>query len=438
MTRTFLLLTLLFFSLAPARSQGYSYWGLGDTTDFVGNAHIGGTVLAGGGGDNDDAMTWMLNRAGGGDVVVIRVSGSDGYNSYFFSELGVSVHSVETIRFDDATAATDSFVIQKIRGAELLFIAGGDQYDYYQFWKDSPIESAINYLIQEKKVTVGGTSAGMAILGGVYYTPSSGSLTAEQALANPFHPYVDILGRGDFIDAPYLENVVTDTHYDQRDRPGRHMIFLARIAADFGVRGYGIACNEYTAVCIDTVGIATVYGEYPEYPDIAYFLKTNCQADFAPETLTAGQALTWDRGQAAVKVYQALGKTDGSTTFDLNDWESGTGGEWQSWYVVNGVLSQDSGTGPACEGNITAIKGTLGSSRIQVFPNPVQDHLHIEWEGFPGNGYIRLTDLHGRILYETFQARSPAVIDLTEWAPGAYFLEAHDGESAFKWKLMKQ
>lgn len=40
-------------------------------------------VLAGGGTDNDDAMRWMLTRAKGGDVLVLRASGSNGYNNYF-------------------------------------------------------------------------------------------------------------------------------------------------------------------------------------------------------------------------------------------------------------------------------------------------------------------------------------------------------------------
>lgn len=60
----------------------------------------------------------------------------------------MGLHSVETIRFEAPAAAIDSFVIKKIRGAELLFIAGGDQFDYYQLWKDGPIQDAINYLFE--------------------------------------------------------------------------------------------------------------------------------------------------------------------------------------------------------------------------------------------------------------------------------------------------
>ena len=51
----------------------------------------------GGATENDNAMTWFLQQANGGDVLVLRASGSDGYNNYMYSGLGVSVNSVEKI-----------------------------------------------------------------------------------------------------------------------------------------------------------------------------------------------------------------------------------------------------------------------------------------------------------------------------------------------------
>ena len=65
-------------------SQGYTNWIVGDTADVQPGTVQPGTVLAGGGGDNDTAMQWMLSRAGGGDVVVIRASGSDGQTTGHF------------------------------------------------------------------------------------------------------------------------------------------------------------------------------------------------------------------------------------------------------------------------------------------------------------------------------------------------------------------
>ncbi|HET8962849.1 MAG TPA: hypothetical protein VFM99_03075 [Chitinophagales bacterium] len=67
---------------------------------------LSGIVLAGGATHNDDAMIWMLQRAAAGDVLVIRASGEDGCNDYFFSDLGVEVNSNgESNIFSESTPA---------------------------------------------------------------------------------------------------------------------------------------------------------------------------------------------------------------------------------------------------------------------------------------------------------------------------------------------
>ena len=64
----------------------------------------------GGATEQDDAMIWFLQRAGGGDVLVLRTSGSDGYNDYFYSTLGVSLNYVETIVCKSAAASKEIYV----------------------------------------------------------------------------------------------------------------------------------------------------------------------------------------------------------------------------------------------------------------------------------------------------------------------------------------
>ena len=121
----------------------------------------------GGASENDNAMKWFLERSEGGDILVIRASGSDGYNDYLYSELGVAVNSVETIVFHDEQAASDSYVLEQITNAEAIWIAGGDQWDYISYWRGSPVSQIINENIANKNIVIGGTSAGMAILGGI-------------------------------------------------------------------------------------------------------------------------------------------------------------------------------------------------------------------------------------------------------------------------------
>ncbi len=435
--RTIPIVIFLLITPCLGLSQGFTNWITGDTADFSTSNHLGGIVLAGGGTDNDQAMQWMLNRAGGGDIVVIRASGSDGYNNYFYSELGVNVNSVETIRFDDTAASTDAYVIQQIRNAEVLFIAGGDQYDYFQFWKDQPIEDALNYLINEKGVTVGGTSAGMAILGNAYYTPSGGSLDSDEALSNPFHPDINILGKDDFIQNPYLPDLVTDTHYDQRDRQGRHMTFLARLANDYGIQSYGIACNEVTAVCIDEAGIARVFGEYPDYPDFAYFLKSNCQSEFVPEVILDGSPLTWNRSQAALKVYKVPGMVSGATNFDLNDWETGNGGDWEAWYVENGELLKNLDSNSDCD-ETTALKDLgVENDWIQVFPNPFQTEVFVKRDKDIQAATIKIFDITGSMVFEKRASSKVESLMLDHLNDGNYILEYQNDQQVIRKKITR-
>lgn len=51
-----------------------------------------------------------------------------------FNELGIHVHSVETILFKNRSASSDPYVLDRIRNAEIIFIAGGDQTRYYDYW----------------------------------------------------------------------------------------------------------------------------------------------------------------------------------------------------------------------------------------------------------------------------------------------------------------
>ncbi|MDB5063455.1 MAG: hypothetical protein JWP67_3298, partial [Mucilaginibacter sp.] len=178
---------------------------IGDTAD-VKTSTQGGVVMMGGGKDVDAAFKWMISRSGGGDVVIIRASGTSAYNPYINGL--EKVNSVETLKIDSRELANNDTVAHIIRNAEMLFIAGGDQSNYMKYWKGTKTMDAINYLLNTKHAPVGGTSAGCAILGGIYYSAEGGSLTADSALANPYSKLVTLYNN-DFLHAPFLQNVVT-------------------------------------------------------------------------------------------------------------------------------------------------------------------------------------------------------------------------------------
>jgi cyanophycinase-like exopeptidase len=401
------------------QAQSYSSYMVGDTADIT-TATLPGTVLMGGAGDNDDALTWMLTRSGGGDIVVLRASGSDGYNDYLYSDLGVAVNSVETIVFNTAAAATDPYVIARIEQAEALWIAGGDQWDYISYWRDTPVETAINYLINEKQVPVGGTSAGMAIQGQGYFSAENGTVTSAQALMNPYANAVTI-GYDDFIENPALQHIITDTHFDNPDRKGRLVAFMARLYTDQGIQPFAIACEEFTAVCIDENGIATVFGEYPAYDDFAWFVQVNCEGETIPEVCEDGEKLTWNRDAAALKVIKAPGRINGEGTVDLNDWKTITGADvtWENWWVEDGSLELESDAAAIdCSSSPTSLN-TTAPSAVACFPNPAHTNLQLF---LPVMGNVELMDLTGSVVYSRQHAAGTAVLPVNRLSNGIYIL----------------
>ncbi len=362
---------VLLLSVHWSFSQDYTEYLTGSTTDITTN-HQPGICLMGGAAEKDEAMVWFLNKADGGDVVVLRASGSNGYNNYFYSQLGVSINSVRTFVINNNAGATDPYVLQSVANAEAIWFAGGDQYDYVTLFKDNAMEDALNDFINVKQGVIGGTSAGMAILGNYYFTAQNGTITSDQALSNPYHSRMT-MGYNDFLQVPFLENVVTDMHYDDPDRRGRHTVFMARFAEDYGIRPFGIASNEYTAVCVEPNGDAHVFGEYPQYDEFAYFLQGNCVTDFAPETCEAGIPLTWNRNAEAVKVYKVPGTDNGTHFFNIADWQTGSGGTWQNFYVNNGTFSTISDTNPNCALSVDEFDETS----VNVFPNPTNGQLFL-------------------------------------------------------------
>ncbi len=365
------ILGILLLLSSSCLAQNYTSYFTGNTIDLVVNSK-GGTCLMGGAGEHDNAMRWFLEQANGGDILVLRASGSDGYNGYLFSELGVTVNSVETIVFNNAQASSDTYVLDKIQKAEAIWFAGGDQWDYISYWRNSAVSALINTGISNRKIVVGGISAGMAILGGNYFTAENGTITSQTALLNPMSSLVTVSNQA-FLEVPYLNDVVTDTHYDNPNRKGRHVVFLANALTNSN-EIHGIACDEYVAVCIDTLGIAHVFGEYPQYDEKAYFLSVNCEVDNnSPEIFSANQPLTWNQNSRAMKVYKAYGTLDGTANFNLNNWQEGTGGNWENWSVENGILQETfEASAPDCNLNLSE-----ESFKFQI-KNPIQSNEFIQ------------------------------------------------------------
>jgi N-acetylated-alpha-linked acidic dipeptidase len=300
-----------------SKETGYRYFLLGNP-DNVQASTSPGFALMGGGTDQDAAFQWMCEKAGVGDFVVLRASGSDAYNPYI-KNLCPALNSVRTLVIASREGANRKFVSDTIRNAAGVFIAGGSQDNYIKFWKDTPVEDAINVAIA-KGAPVGGTSAGLAVLAEYNFSALNDTIKSADALENPFDPRVTI-GR-DFLHIPHLRGKITDSHFVTRDRMGRLLVFLARIAHDGGaVLPCGIGIDEKSAVLMQADGTARVVGN-----GAAYFVRVSA----APEECRPNRPLTLRE----VSVYRI---SAGAGKFDLANW-LGQGGVAYTLSAENGVI----------------------------------------------------------------------------------------------------
>lgn len=293
-------------NIEPPVPAGLVHYVTGDSADADVKPQGPGLILMGGGTDVDESFHWAKPKIAGGDVVVLRTSGADGYNDYLYTDIG-QVDSVETLLVTTKELANDPYVVWKIRHAESIFIAGGDQATYLTAWKDQGVETAIGEAWARGAI-VGGTSAGCAVLGELMFAAYNDTVYSEEALLDPYNQYMTM--ERDFLAFPPLAATITDTHFAARDRMGRLVTFLGRFIVDgwanvANVRGIGI--DEATALVVDNAGMGTVMGKGAVYVVAATKAPAVCQAgtplDFSGLTyrkLTAGDTISLPAGDSAV------------------------------------------------------------------------------------------------------------------------------------------
>jgi cyanophycinase len=256
-----LLLLAMALSSQAQSVPAYQYFRVGSPTNIHVHPHAGYTLM-GGGKDLDEAFRWFCNHADGGDLLVLRATGTDAYNPYIQGLC--HLNSVATLIIPERTAAGDPFVTTAITNAAAIFISGGDQARYINFWAGTPAETALRDAVK-RGIPIGGTSAGLAVLGQYIYSaqndpPDGPDLSSDAALADPFARQVVIAP--DLLGIPILNGIITDSHFDTRHREGRLLVFMARILESSQTKTIrAIGVDEQVAVLVDPDGHAQVVGK---------------------------------------------------------------------------------------------------------------------------------------------------------------------------------
>lgn len=257
-------------SLSPVSSAAtWKYFRSGNADDAKSQPRAG-FALMGGGAKQNAAYKYLCEHANRGDFLILRADTEDDYAKKVDEEILTicPLNSAATIVFASREDSDDPKVVEIIEKAEVIFFAGGDQSNYVRFWQDTPVQEALNRHIAAGK-PIGGSSAGLAILGEYSFSSMIDTIHSPDALANPYGNEVTI--SRDFLRIPLLADVITDTHFAKRDRLGRSLVFMARILQDgWSKRVRAIAVEENAAVLLEPDGTANVVGEGP-----AYFMEAN-------------------------------------------------------------------------------------------------------------------------------------------------------------------
>lgn len=222
----------------------------------------GKLLLIGGGSEHDtedswnkEAYTWAVTQSENKKVAIIAYgSSSDWIAGYFTEHCG----AVEAVNFNisSSSVADNQSMYDDLMQYDVIFLKGGDQYDYYSTYKNTKTGQAIIDKFESGGV-ICGTSAGLAVLGGIDFTAENGTAYPADAIEDVMG-YDKIALADDFL--PFVDGILFDTHFAERGRFARLVAFIARWKFDTGETITGIGIDDQTAMALGEDNIGTVYG----------------------------------------------------------------------------------------------------------------------------------------------------------------------------------
>lgn len=218
-------------------------------------------VLIGGGSEKDtenswnhQAYKWAVDQSANKKVAIIAFGTADDWLPNYFKN---SCGATDAINFNisNSTTANLQSTYDDLMACDVIFLKGGDQYNYYSTYRGTKTQQAIEDKFTEGGV-ICGTSAGLAILSEVLFTAQNGSAYSDESIMDPNNSYIKLAN--DFL--PFFNGFIFDTHFTIRARAGRLLAFMANWDFNYNEQLIGVGVDEMTAMCVDENKIGTAYG----------------------------------------------------------------------------------------------------------------------------------------------------------------------------------
>lgn len=232
------------------------------TIFLTGYASIPGKLLLIGGGLDRSLETawnqipyqWAVDNSINQRVAIISYSDNENFYEDYFVD---NCNAVDATYFKISSAdeADEAALYDTLITYGMVFIKGGNQANYYNYYKGTKTEEALEYIFNQGGV-IAGTSAGCAILSKISYVALNNSVDPLVAIRN--YQSTDITLRDDFLD--FFPGHIFDTHFGERGRFPRLIAFMENWKYATGENIIGVGVDDLTSMCIDTNMIGTVYG----------------------------------------------------------------------------------------------------------------------------------------------------------------------------------
>jgi cyanophycinase len=259
--------------------------------------------LLGGGGDTGEfgaaATKFFTEGSNLQDIVLIAQHGEnkDWVDQVYTEFTNSQARSVTSLNVTLRDQANDPRIVRYVNGADALWFGGGAQSAYQQIWRGTRLITAIA-IAANSNVAIGGTSAGLAILGQLAYIDRPwDSVKSRFATNEPRDLRVQVVsqpGRLPFaglsksVDSP-LWNIVTDSHFSGRNRMGRLATFMTKFASPTAT---GVGIDEDTGLLIEKVaggdwkwsvyGLGSVYVVTPSSSSVIPIYRDSGRLSYGP------------------------------------------------------------------------------------------------------------------------------------------------------------
>lgn len=216
-------------------------------------------MLAGGGGESsggwsDLPYSWVVTQSANKKVAIISVNDETDWLPNYFKSFGAKW--AKNFKIDSKSFANSQWLYDSLITYGAIFLKGGDQSKYYEYYKETKTQQALQQVFSSGGV-LAGTSAGAMILSPIVFTAQVASVDPSTALMSAYSSQITLAN--DFLNT-IQGNFIFDTHVAERGRLGRIPAFMANWYKQTGQLAVGVGIDDHTAICISPNGMATVYG----------------------------------------------------------------------------------------------------------------------------------------------------------------------------------